>query len=117
MPENEDGRPVAGGAGAPAQQAGETCGQSTHAADIPAPDVPWIRRRGGDPVVIRRRLAAALDDLLGIWSDAVDLDDWYGKGWASGGPPFDGDYWRDGGMHLGVLEREAAAPAPLVCAA
>ncbi|MEV0431251.1 hypothetical protein [Micromonospora sp. NPDC050495] len=36
MQPTENGRPEAGAIGAPAQQAGETCSQSTRASDIPA---------------------------------------------------------------------------------
>lgn len=86
--------------------AGSGTGAKTAGEDVPLSltdptDNPWIRRRGGDPVVIRRRIAAELDDLLGIIrsSGSADLD------------------YHLAGLDLGVPERQAAAPAPIGCAA
>ncbi|MFR9779044.1 hypothetical protein ACL02O_23690 [Micromonospora sp. MS34] len=53
--------------GAASQQVGKTRANVTDLTDSPQRAVPtWLRRRGGDPVVARRRAAAWLDDLLGV---------------------------------------------------
>ncbi|MER7459213.1 hypothetical protein [Micromonospora sp. NPDC126480] len=107
MPQTTNARPVAGNSGAGAKTAGEHVPDSvTDLADITPADVlslttppAWLYRRGGDPVTARRRAAARLGDLL----DASRLRE--------------AEPYAAGGMTLGVPEREAAADAPLVCAA
>ncbi|WP_280837573.1 hypothetical protein [Micromonospora sp. A200] len=95
-------RPGAG-SGTGAKTAGEdVTANLSDPTDIPAPAVlSWLYRRGDDPVVVRRRIAAELDDLLGITrsTGSADLD------------------YHLTGLDLGVLEREAAAPTPIGCAA
>ncbi|MEV5691131.1 hypothetical protein [Micromonospora globbae] len=89
----ENPRPGAGpGAGA------TTAGEHVTTTLTDRPDNS-VARRGGDPVIARRRAAGRLDDLLG------------------GSRRREPEPYAAGGMTLDWLEREDAAPAPLGCAA
>lgn len=96
MPQMQNARPAAGNSGAGAKTAGEDVPTSvTDRADI------TVMRRNGDLVIARRRIAACLDDLLGIDRSGLSAEL---------------DYHLTG-LDLGVPERAAAAPAPIGCAA
>ncbi|MFG2052684.1 hypothetical protein ACGFI9_01515 [Micromonospora sp. NPDC048930] len=85
-------RPGAG-SGTGATTAGEHVPDSvTDLTDKPQRAVPgWLWRRGGDPVNARRRIAAQLDDLLGVDRRREPVP------------------YAAGGMTLDLAAREAAA--------
>ncbi|GGR80225.1 hypothetical protein GCM10010169_25470 [Micromonospora fulviviridis] len=86
MSQMQNARPAAGNSGAGAKTAGEHVPTSvTDRADI------VVLRRNGDPVIARRRIAAKLDDLLGISRERAP------------------EPYAAGGMCLGLAERELAA--------
>lgn len=106
MSQMQNARPGEAGPGTGGETAGERVSANpTDITETTATAVPtWLYRRGGDPVVIRRRIAAELDDLLGIYRGRAPVPD-------------DVDWYHVTGLDLDVQEREAAAPAPMGCAA